>query len=702
MMRIQDVFSKLRRANRKNYTLYLVCTFVAMMLITAFSAMIFSPTVRTIFPEGGDSLKQVYAIFALACTGSVVFTIYAASLFFRTKSRDLGLLLALGASRRQLQRSLCTEVTVLGGAASLAGMAAGIPFAWLIWRVFRLFVVDSAEMLLQFDLRCLAVSAAFLLLVLAAALLLAQRYLRRTNIMDVIQEAHLNEPIRDVRPWYGPLGIVLLLFGAISGYYAGSIWCSVFEVIYPPIWLNGFYLFSLAGLYLILLHTVVRGWHRTRRHPYRGLIARSMMKFQGRQTVNNMLVVTVLIAGGCFGIFYIPVLATSLAISTQSAPYDYVMHYQLDQTRVPDQAAVVQLAGSYGLQLKDWHETTFLNLAIDGEMSIEGDDNRYRYEYRQLLGEARFLSESAFTQMTGVQADVPAGTFQAILDQEEVASFRTPTGFGLLTNMTTGQTLPVEFGGYLHYDPLSGKQMYVLDDADYSAISQGISPAWSERLVFFNVDGADSYAFADDLFHTLVDAMDDSCAIGTYYDRVQKIWCDTHGEVYWGDTDEMTKLSFDTPDSSDFRLYWTYMPDFRILNQNDFLRTTAVFLMMFLFIAIICLMSALIICYTRCITVALNNRYVFDDLQRLGASPSYLRREVRSQASRVFAVPSIVGMSAMYLLYSMILFANDNRITTSELVALGTCFAILLFIAALIFMVYRVTLRQMRQRLNIS
>ncbi|MBS6367627.1 MAG: ABC transporter permease, partial [Clostridiales bacterium] len=74
---MQDVFSKLRRANRKNYTLYLVCTFVAMMLITAFSAMIFSPTVRTIFPEGGDSLKQVYAIFALACTGSVVFTIYA-------------------------------------------------------------------------------------------------------------------------------------------------------------------------------------------------------------------------------------------------------------------------------------------------------------------------------------------------------------------------------------------------------------------------------------------------------------------------------------------------------------------------------------------------------------------------------------------------------------------------------------------------
>ena len=702
MMRMQDVFAKLRRANRKNATLYLICNFVAMMLITAFAAMMFSPTVLTILPEGGDSRKQVYAIFALACAGSVIFTIYAASLFFRTKSRELGLFVALGTSRKQLQRALLSEVLLLGGLSSLAGAAAGIPFAWLIWRVFRLFVVDSAEMLLTFDFRCLFVSALFLLVILAAALLLAICYLRRTNIMEVIQEAHRNEPVRDVKAWFGPVGIILLLFGAISGYYAGSVWCNVFEVIYPPAWLNAFYLFVLIGLYMILLHTVVRGWHRTRRNPYHGLVARSMMKFQGRQTVNNMLVVTVLIAGGCFGIFYIPIMGTSMTVSSSTAPYDYAMHYPLDQTRVPDQTEILELADSYGLQLADWKETVFLNLAVDGEKAIEGEDNKYHYEYRQLLGEGRFFSESAFTQMTGVAADVPSGTFYAILDTDEVSAFRTPTSFHLLTNMVTGQTLPVEFGGYLHYDLLSGKQMYVLDDADYAAISQGINSTWSERLIFFNVSGTDNYAFANTLFYTLVGSMDDTCAIGDYYDRVEKIWCDTHGEVYWADTDEMTKLSLDHPDSSDFRLYWAFMPDFRILDQNDFLRTMAVFLMMFLFIAIICLMSALIICYTRCITIALNNRYVFEDLQRLGASPAYLRREIRSQASRVFAVPAIVGMSAMYLLYCMIMFANDGKLVGTELLGLGMCFGVLALIALLIFTVYRYTLRQMRLKLGIS
>ena len=56
-----------------------------------------------------------------------------------------------------------------------------------------------------------------------------------------------------------------------------------------------FYLPALVGMYMILLHTVVNGWRK--RHKYRDIIATSMMKFQGRQTVRNMLVMTLLIAG---------------------------------------------------------------------------------------------------------------------------------------------------------------------------------------------------------------------------------------------------------------------------------------------------------------------------------------------------------------------------------------------------------------------
>ncbi|MDE5597967.1 MAG: ABC transporter permease, partial [Lachnospiraceae bacterium] len=68
---------KLQKADRKQARLYLFCNFMALMIITAYSALMLSPTVQTVFPEGGDSRRQMYAIFVLTLLGCVIFTMYA-------------------------------------------------------------------------------------------------------------------------------------------------------------------------------------------------------------------------------------------------------------------------------------------------------------------------------------------------------------------------------------------------------------------------------------------------------------------------------------------------------------------------------------------------------------------------------------------------------------------------------------------------
>ena len=72
-----ELESRLRRTNQKQAALYLFCNFISLMLMTAYSGLMFSPTVQDIFPPGGDSRKQLYAIFVLALFGCVIFTIYA-------------------------------------------------------------------------------------------------------------------------------------------------------------------------------------------------------------------------------------------------------------------------------------------------------------------------------------------------------------------------------------------------------------------------------------------------------------------------------------------------------------------------------------------------------------------------------------------------------------------------------------------------
>lgn len=700
IMNMKQMEQKLQRADRKQSRLYLFCNFMALMIISAYSALMLSPTVQKVFPEGGDSAKQMYMIFVMTLVGCVVFTIYALGLFFRHKSGQLGVLMALGASRKRLAPGLFREVILLSGVSAIAGTVAGFPFVWVIWHAFRLFLVDSSDMVLTFDLKCLFISLLFLLLVVGFACLTAWRYLKKTNIMEVIREEHLNEPVKELGRWCGPVGFLVLLTGAVLGY--GAPWaCHAWFSMYPPAWVSVFYAPVFVGLYMIMLHTVVHGWKSHRKNPYKNIISRSMMKFQGKQTVNNLLVVTLLIAGGCFAIFYLPTNGIAAVLRYASLPYDYFYKYQADQD-VPDRTKIEALGREYDLSLKDWNECDYVTLGMGGMTNIEEENSlRFHVEYVPMLQEAMVLSEDAYRMITGQEVDVAPGTYRCLTDQEETSLYVNNSAKEL-TNMTTRKVLATEFAGYLHYDHLAEEiPCCVLDNADYALISEGLTDDWRGRFAAFNVDGKDSYPFAVAFYQLFVSSFDPSCERICSYDRVQKIRENEEGQTYWGDTDEMTKISYELSDSFIFRTFWVYMPSFRILNQNDYLRSMAVMFMMFLFIFIVCMITALVVCHTRCQSIALNNRYIFDDLKKLGASPAFLDKEVRSQCTNVFKMPALVGTTAMFLLFAMILWANDGRLLQTEWAAMGLCLCIIGVIGGVIYAVYRSTVKAIKGQLGI-
>lgn len=696
-----ELFQKLRRSEKKDAKLYLFCNFVSLLLITAYAAMMYSPTVLLVFPKGGDSRKQMTAIFVLALLGCVIFTIYAASLFFRKKSKQLGTLMALGAPRRWIAPGLYQEVLLLSGVSSLLGIVAAFPFLWLIWSTFRLFVVDSAEMKLDLDYHCLGIAAMFLVIVIAFSCLTARRYLNRANIMDVLHEVHKNEPVRPLGRFSGPAGIILLFGGAILGYAMPTIYCKAFQIYYPPIWLNLFYAPVFVGLYMIMLHTVVHGWHSYQRNPYKNIIARSMMKFQGKQTVNNLLVSTLLIAGASFALFYTPMMSIPQLLSFSSRPYNYFF-LSPQNISILEEDKTAALMEEYDLSISQKQDCPNLVLGMDGYLEVEKENNKYDVEYRSLLAEGRFLSASALSDLIGSPITVDAGTYCQISNDNETSVFWGNQEATLLTNMAAKSTLPVTFAGCIHFEMLAGSiPFYVLNDDDYEAIKAGITPEWTEHITAFQTGETDSYDFANKLFRSYISSFGDSEATPYYYDRVTKYSENERDEIYWGDTDSMTKLSFEYPDSTEFRNYWLYMPKIKIMDQTDFVRTYAVFLMMFSFIAIICLLAAIVICYVRCMTITLNNRYVFDDLKKLGAAPAFLGNEVKSEAKNVFRIPALVGMGAMFLLYILLMYGNDGVLTSDEIISLSVCFVLLLALGLLLYLVYRFTLKSMKKQLDI-
>lgn len=707
MTNFSQVYAALRQKNKGRYALLAGCSFFSVLLITAYACMMRAPTILTVLPEGGDSRKQVMMVFVLAVIGCAVFTAYAAGLFFRQKSRETGVFLALGATRRQLQAELGKELALISLCSCAAGAVLGGPLAWGIWQLFRLFLVDSQEMALIFDPEAYLLSLAFAAYVAVMLFLMGGRAVRRTNIIDIVQESHTSEPIREVKRWYGPVGIVLVAVGALAGYLMPSFFIRVLRW-YPPSVVDAvFYLPALVGMYMMLLHTVVNGWRK--RHKYRDIIATSMMKFQGRQTVRNMLVMTLLIAGAYFAAFYSPMLSTNSAYSFASRPVDFEYHWRNDQN-LPEQAQMETLAEEYGVDITSWQQVGAATLGGDGTVSVEQDNGAlgttYTTEYREVASGATFFSESAWNALTGQHINLSPGTCANVLDDEGGSEFRSGGDVTLVTNMVTGESLPVTPAEPLRYTMLLG--CYVLDDTDYAAITDGLTELWRESWVFFNVADADaSYPFAKALFNEIVDRSGDEVMQLDAYDLVSKTLAEEAGEPYDFDRENLAALGFpamerEDRDSTEFRNYWLYMPQFRVLDQNDFVTTMAVFLMLFIFIALICFAAVIVIAFTRCMTIALTNRRVYDDLRHLGAPNAYLFRSVKGQVSRVFLVPAIVGTAIISAFYVMIMYFNDNRFTPGEIAGMGTCAAVIVALSLLLYGVYRFTRKNVCHSLGIS
>ena len=708
MRHFSEVYGVLRRKNKSRYALLAGCSFFSVLLITAYSCMMRSPTILSVLPEGGDSRKQVMMVFVLAVVGCAVFTAYAAGLFFRQKSRETGVFLALGAARRQLQAEMGKELAVLSLLSCAAGALLGGPLAWGVWQIFRLFLVDSQEMALTFDPKAYLLALLFAGYVVAVLFWMGNRAVRHTNIMDVVQESHRSEPIREVKPWYGRVGILLVVTGALAGYLMPGFFVNVL-CWYPPSAVSAvFYLPALVGIYMILLHTVVNGWRRGKR--YQNIITTSMMKFQGRQTVRNMLVMTLLIAGAYFAAFYSPMLSSSSAYSFSSRPVDFEYHMRSDQEQISRQE-VETLAQEYGVEITSWAQVEAASLGGDGTVSIERNNGvlgvTYTTEYREIASGGTFFSESAWNALTGQRVDLAPGTCANVLDDEGGGDYLSGGDVTIVTNMVTGESLNVVPAQPLRFTMLLG--CYVLDDGDYAAITRGLTDDWKQTYVCFNVaDVQASYPFADALFHEIVSRSGSEVEVFDAWDPVSRqLQIAEKGSYNYDDREYlkangMTVIDYNQCDTSDFRNYWLYMPQFRVLDQNDFVTTMAVFLMLFIFIALICFAAVVVIVFTRCMTLAFTNARVYDDLRHLGASNAYLFQTVRGQVSRVFLVPAVVGTAVISAFYGMILYFNDNRFTPGEFAGMGTCAAVILVLSAVLYGVYRFTRRRVCRILGIA
>ena len=667
------------------------CMSLSILLITSYLVMYGSDLVQKTLPNGGDSRKIADMIFFLAAAGCIMFSIYATSLFLRYKSRETGIFLALGAGKSKLGRALFTEIGKMMVRCSVVGILLGIGLASVIGVIFEHIASSGNDNRFSLSFLGIAGGIVYCMLLIICVAVMCVRFMKRSNVMDIINEQRKQEPLRKgITLSYLISGIVMILVGVFIGYFVPILSVNI-SGHWMGAWTNLFYILAAVGLYRILVYSIAS--HRKGKNAqkyYDNMISYGMLKFQGGSIVRNMLVIALLLMGVQFGVFYLP-----LQGGDNYGEYedDISYRYPMDADELSEEE-VFAMADKYQVSVQDYREAEFIQVLGDGVNREDMDENNNMIEeYNEKYFYYECISAAQFEAMTGKETEITEGHYRVIQSKSGYENiFNRFDDTTRLYLQNEEDFISMEYDGLEIYRSLvigagyGSDSRYILNDADYEKLKAGISQDKIIRQVLFQVeDSKETYAFSKDLYEQFCSRAPESMNhIGAYNAYQAKV----QGEEY----------GYDLPGIYDgkrpaLEADWLYKPSIVPMEKENSIMRRAIFLLLFAYIAVICLAAESIILYTRSQNVAMKNSQIFKDLEKLGANKKYLRRLLKSQLAKTFVLPTIMGCLLMFLYELLLLWQNDGILTTGEIKVAGLMLTVIALIGLYQFALYKISMK---------
>lgn len=705
-MSLSRLFHKLHRVNKRHYKQMGGCITFANILVSSFFAILFSDFIQSTLPEGGDSRKQIYLIFALAVVGCFIFTLYASGLFLRHKSKEIGVFLALGADKSKLTRALHREMFSISMGAALFGITIGNIFALVAGKVFQFMALDEEKKVFSLSLIGIMFALIFVAFVFLFLLVMSLSFMKKSNVIDILNAQRKSEPIKkNVGVNYLISGIIMFAAGILLAAILPKIYVTMFKQYLSGLF-NLFYILCVLGLYRVLIYSIVV--HKRRKNPqkyYKNLISYGMLKFQGISMVRNMGLITLLIMGSLYAAFYLPSNIMTGNSLIQNNPVDVAY-------RVPESAEgftekeVEELAGTYGLQIEKYRELEFLELLSSGINRDNVDESGKIVEvYEQEAYYRQFISDSIINSMMGTSISVERGTYKMICTQDMSESILFAyDDLDHVKNTETGIEKELKYAGNENFNELVVDNgwdtfaRFIISEADYEELKIGIADAHIIKQTLFNVNNLEkSYGFSKELFEEYCLKAETDMKVLLFHDSYMEQKAIDNGEEYM----EAQRIELQ-PKHPEIELNWKYAPYFKMLFQKNILLQYAVQYLLFGYVAIVMLAAVGIIAYTRSQSIGNSNKQVYEDVRKLGANNKYILHCIKGQLKKVYLLPTAIGITIIYLYQIMIMYQNDGKYTKAEGKAAVICLLLCLGVVIFQYVGYKISLKEVKRIMAIK
>ncbi len=251
--------------NLRSYAAFLLASVFSVMVFFIYSMFIFHP----LFEEEGFRELVVQGMFiaeVVLYIFTLFFLFYSLSAFLQARTKEFGVLMHLGMSKKQLNKLVFFETMILGGLSTAAGILFGFAFTKFFFMIGRE-IMQLEELPLYFSWQpfLLTIGAFASLFIIIS--IISVSFIRTKRVVDLLEGFWKTEEQAAYSPALSAFGLVLL---GVAYFLAATVtdrtvYLMVFIV--PPLATIGTYLFFTHSIHTFLqLYKKRRSiyWHKTR------------------------------------------------------------------------------------------------------------------------------------------------------------------------------------------------------------------------------------------------------------------------------------------------------------------------------------------------------------------------------------------------------------------------------------------------------
>ena len=614
----QFAFNNVRR-NTRVYLAYFLSSVFTIMVFFSFAVNLFHPVIVS---RSGGAIELIIGQTEVAILiFSFLFVLISVNAFLKVRTKEFGILMMLGMSKKQLNRLVFLENMMIGSLAIIVGITIGLVFSKLLLMVLGS-ILSYESLAFYFPYQAILLTTVFFILIFLGISSLTPLIIRTSSIITLLKGSKkANKEIKFSIVL--SMGAVLLLgtgyFMAVSSQLYGinpfmnNLVVFIEKLPYAEVILTlsvviGTYLF-FSQLSILILH-----WLKRNRRFYMNktnMLWISDLIYRMRDNTRMLFLVTILSAvafTAVTGVYALSSVVKDESLKDNPFALTYTS-YSSNPNEEQQVKTIDEMLGKYGFQYQKYESEVIKQVS---------EDNRIFH----------IIKQSDYNNRASA-----LGLEEVVLKKDEAV------------------LVPV----YVRFDPKRDKTLsqknIVLDNGDIPLKVVGVAP----KVIFYS-----------GLFRNLVVVQDE------VYDQITNIEEKYHSYSYdipdWLNTLEITeKLREELGVGEHGQYFWsTRIEGYNMENQNKKL-----FLYVGFFLGAIFFLGASSFLYFRLYTDLNQEKNKYIGLSKLGLSFKEMKKVASIQIAVLFFAPYILAVIHTYFAIAVLQTVLYSSVLSQFLVVVG-------------------------------